>query len=356
MPQRKIGKTWWVDITHNKKRYRKKSPLNSKAGAQAFEATLRKKLAEGAVLEDVERRAEHSQLFETFAWFWFRTHVKVHSKPSTIAKARSVLTHKLIPFFGATQLNKISTLQVEKYKAKIASTGMSNKTINNELSVLNKCLQDAKLWLGLDSVPNVVRLKTRPSSYDFLNEGESSLLLEQLSGVWFEIVYVALKTGLRRGELQGLRWQDVNLEAKTLTVQHSWCSVKYALLSPKGNTTRTIPLADDVVAILRAREQREGIVFSVNGFVFQPVTLGQQLAQACERAGIRKITCHVLRHSYASQLALNGAPIAMIQILLGHTDIKITMRYAHLSQESVNDAVQYMQRPLMVANRVEEAA
>lgn len=356
MPQRKIGKAWWVDITHDKKRYRKKSPHNSKAGAQAFEATLRKKLAEGATLEDSKKREKQTQPFEVFAWFWFRTHVQVHNKPSMIAKVRSILSNKLIPFFGSTALDRITTLHVERYKAKIAATGVSNKTINNELSVLSKCLRDAKQWLDLDSIPNIVVLKTPPSKYDFLSERECDLLLRQLSGVWFEIVYVALKTGLRRGELQGLRWQDISLDAKTLTVQHSWCSVKYSLLSPKGNKARTIPLAEDVVEILRRREEKEGFVFAVDDFVFQPVTLGQQLSNACEQAGIRKITCHVLRHSYASQLALNGAPIAMIQRLLGHTDIKVTMRYAHLSQESVNEAVQYMQKPLTGEYRIEKAA
>jgi len=356
MPQRKIGKTWWVDITHKRKRYRKKSPLNTKAGAQAFEATLRQKLAEGGVLEETEKREQQAQPFESFAWFWFETHVEVHSKPATIAKTKSTLTRKLIPFFGKKPLNEISILHVEKYKAKIASTGLSNKTINNDLTVLSKCLRDARRWLGLSNIPDIVMLKLPPSKFDFLNEDESNLLLQQLSGVWFEIVYLALKTGLRRGELQGLQWQDVNLEARSLIVRHNWCSVKYALLSPKGNATRTVPLPDDVVEMLRRRQKHEGFVFAVNDFVFQPVTLGQQLAGACQRAGIRKVTCHVLRHSYASQLALRGAPIALIQKLLGHTDIKITMRYAHLSQESINEAVRYMQKPLTGMDSEVEAA
>lgn len=169
----------------------------------------------------------------------------------------------------------------------------------------------------------------------------------KLSGIWFDIVYVALKTGLRRGELQGLRWQDINFENKSLTVRHSWCSVKYALLAPKGNRTRTIPLSHDVVELLRRRKESEGLVFKVNGTVFQPVTLGKQLALACERAGLRKVTLHVLRHSYASHLAMKGVPIAVIQQLLGHTDIKVTMRYAHLSQANLNDVVQHLQHPFV---------
>ncbi len=347
MTQRKIGNTWWVDVTHDKKRYRKKSPDNSKKGAQAYEATLRRKLAEGAPPQDAEKRNRQIQRFETFAWFWFETHVLVHNKPSMIAKTKGILTNKLIPFFGKKPLNQITALHVEQYKAQQAKKGLVNKTINNELCVLGKCLRDAKRWHDLDSIPDIVMLKTPPSDYDFLTEEECGQLLQQLSDVWFEITYVALKTGMRRGELQGLRWQDINFDNKTLTVKHSWCSVTRSLLSPKGNKARTIPLSDDVVTLLQRRKNEDNFVFMVNDTAFQPVTLGKQLSRACMQARLRKVTCHVLRHSYASHLAMKGAPIAVIQKLLGHTDIKITMRYAHLSQASLNDVVQYIQTPFV---------
>lgn len=347
MTQRIIGKSWYADFSYHGVRYRERSPENSKKGAQAYEAVLRRRLAEGKPVREEPEEKKKSQTFETFAWSWFETHVQVHNKPSMIAKAKSTLTNKLIPFFGKKALDKITTLHVNEYKARQAKKGLANKTINNELSILGKCLRDAKRWHDLETIPDIVMLKLPPAHYDFLTEDDCRKLLMKLSGIWFDIVYVALKTGLRRGELQGLRWQDINFENKSLTVRHSWCSVKYALLAPKGNRTRTIPLSHDVVELLRRRKESEGLVFKVNGTVFQPVTLGKQLALACERAGLRKVTLHVLRHSYASHLAMKGVPIAVIQQLLGHTDIKVTMRYAHLSQANLNDVVQHLQHPFV---------
>lgn len=345
MTQRLIGASWWVDITHLSKRYRIKSPDNTKKGAQAFEATLRRRLAEGKSIDTGEvRRAKH-QTFERFAWFWFETHVKVHNKPSSIYKTKGVLTNKLLPFFGRKPLNAITTLDVERFKAKQSKAGLANKTINNELSVLRKCLRDAKKWHDLTTIPDIMPLKLPPSQYQFLTEAEANSLLGHMHGIWFEIVFVALKTGLRRGELQALRWDDINFENQKLTVRHNWCAIAHDLLSPKGNRTRTIPLTCDVVSVLNQRRRSDGFVFAVDEKVFPSGILGEQMAQASALAGLPKVTLHVLRHSFASQLAMKGVSIAVIQRLLGHTDIKVTMRYAHLTEHSLVDAVRHLETP-----------
>ena len=86
-------------------------------------------------------------------------------------------------------------------------------------------------------------------------------------------------------------------------------------------------------------------MFKGKNGVFNGRRLNHEIAQACQRAGLRKITCHILRHSYASHLALKGVHIIVIQKLLGHSDIKVTMRYAHLSKSSVNEAVEVIQTP-----------
>ena len=190
-------------------------------------------------------------------------------------------------------------------------------------------------------------LKLPPTHYRFLREEECARLLAGLSGVWFDIVYVGLKTGLRRGELQGLQWQDIDLDNRLLTVRHSWCSVKHALLSPKGNRFRTIPLTDDVIRLLSKRNPNHEFVFAVDGAVFEPKAMGARLAAASERAGLPKVTLHVLRHSFASQLAMKGVSITIIQSLLGHADIKVTMRYAHLSQASLSEAVKKIEAPYL---------
>jgi hypothetical protein len=75
------------------------------------------------------------------------------------------------------------------------------------------------------------------------------------------------------------------------------------------------------------------------GTYFGDDRLNRKIAKACKEAGIKRVTCHILRHSYASHLAMAGAPLVAIQALLGHSDIQTTMRYAHLSKSALIDAV-----------------
>ena len=341
MAQRKLRNTWWVDFRHDGKRYRKKSPENSKTGARRYEMTLRRQLARGVALEEPQN---HTQPFRQFAELWFKTHVVVNNKPSMVVKTRGILDRQLIPTFGDRALNQITTLQVEHFKSIRAKEGVANKTINSELGVLGKCLRDAKQWFGIEQIAEIKQLKLPPVKFDFLSERECVQLLSELHGVWYDITYVALKTGLRRGELEALRWDDVQLDRGLMTVRHSRCAITNELLPPKSNQVRSVPLATDVIALLKHRRQATGFVFGIEDAMFSGNRLNQNLANACKRAGLRPVTCHVLRHTFASQLAMQGVPIVMVQKLLGHTDIKVTMRYAHLSQESLHEVTTVLER------------
>ena len=344
MTQRKIGKSWWVDITDDHVRYRKKSPDNSKAGAQAYEAHIRRKLAEGVSVPRSLQQRKQSQPFNEFAHFWFKTYVLVNNKPSEIVRKKSVLNKKLIPFFGKIPLNQITTLQVEQYKAQKADEGFVNQSINSQLHVLGKCLRCAQEWLELEKIPKMQILKVPPYENDFLTEEECGMLLAQMHGLWHDITFIALKTGLRIEELRGLRWQDIQWNNRTLTVNHAWCNIAKGLLSPKGNKGRSIPLTSDVHTLLSVRRQETGFVFAdEHGGVFSDYRLNHEIAMACQRAGLRKISCHVLRHTYASHLALKGAPLGVVQRLLGHSNIQITMRYAHLSKSSMRNSMDLLE-------------
>ena len=159
MTQRKLGKSWWVDITHNGVRCRKKSPDNSRAGAQAYEASLRRSLAEGVSIVRSEQKREQEQRYSKFVHFWFETYVLVHNKPSEIAKKKNLLNTKLLPYFGRMPLNEISSLHVELFKAKIAREGCSNCYINNMLRVLCKILRCDEVWNVLENIPKMKNLK-----------------------------------------------------------------------------------------------------------------------------------------------------------------------------------------------------
>ncbi|MBU6414665.1 hypothetical protein KGQ34_00265 [Patescibacteria group bacterium] len=197
MTARKFRNTWWIDFRHEHQRYRRRSPENSKAGAQAYEAVLRHRLARGETLDFAER-----QTFKNFALGWFDTYVKNNNKYSEIKSKEYVLRGHLIPFFGETPIDKINAWQVEQYKSKKMSAGLAHKTVNNHLIVLGKCMRDAQEWIGLTKIPKIKKLKLPLLKNDFLSVPESELLLANSYGVWREIILTALKTGLRLGELR----------------------------------------------------------------------------------------------------------------------------------------------------------
>jgi integrase len=133
--------------------------------------------------------------------------------------SKLVLDKHLIPFLGKTPIDSITSLQIEKYKAQKSNEGLKNKTINNHLTILHKCLRDAKEWLDLEMIPKIKKLKVDPSKTDFLIQEECELLLRNTDGIWYEMILVALKTGIRFGELRALKWSDINWDTRILTVR-----------------------------------------------------------------------------------------------------------------------------------------
>ncbi|MGE5184808.1 MAG: tyrosine-type recombinase/integrase [Acidobacteriota bacterium] len=125
---------------------------------------------------------------------------------------------------------------------------------------------------------------------------------------------------------------------------------------------REIPLGEDVLKALKAHRHLRGkLVFcTMEGEVFSVGEPRYWLAQVCRKAGLREIGWHTLRHTFASHLAMRGAPLKAIQELLGHATIQMTMRYAHLAPEVARDAVRLLDandaRGKTVAKTAEAAA
>ena len=148
MAVRIIKGSWWVDFRAGHTRYRKRSPENSCAGAKDYEATLRQKLARGEFIEVAERATPQDQVFGQFAWQWFDQYVVPNNKPSEQKTKKYILSASLVPFFGKMRLGKITTHDIERYKAHALKENVSRKTINNRLTVFRKCMTTAYDWLA----------------------------------------------------------------------------------------------------------------------------------------------------------------------------------------------------------------
>ena len=348
MAVRKINNSWRIDIRHNHVRYRRKSPENSKLGAQAYEAVLRHKLTRGETLafdKPDEKQKKQEQKFKDFAWTWVEVYTQSEKNKHSekIRKKYALRTH-LVPFFGETQIDKISTYQVVQYKAKKTGEGLSAKTVNNHLTVLSTCLRSAQEWHDLKNLPKMKPLKEDKPGTDFLSQGDSEKLVANSTGMWQDVIFTVLKTGLRRGELKALKWSNINWDTRILTVSHSWCVYKKGLTTPKGRRERHIPLTDELYKRLLQRRKEAGFVFrSEKTQSFSNKMLAREIDKACKKAGIKRVTCHDLRHTFASHLAMAGATLKAIQELLGHVKIETTLRYTHLMPSFLRETVDLLE-------------
>jgi len=336
-----IKKSWWVDFRFNHERIRNKSPENTRAGAQAFEAVLRQKLARGESIDRVTTIGDENQTFETFALRWFNEYVLPNNKYSERRIKKYTLRSSLVPFFGRMPIKDIKSYHVEQFKAQKVKEGLSPKTIKNHLTVLSKCLVCAYDWLDITAKPPAIHWpKCPPPETDYLSPDECALLLSHACGTVRELILIAIRTGMRQGELKGLQWSSIDWDNRVVIVRHSRCDREKALGAPKSNRTRSIPLDREVYEVLRRRKQSTGYVFE-NKYdrPLHHSWLTYYLDKLCEQSGLRRITWHTLRHTFATHLVMKGVPLNTVQELLGHSTIMMTMRYAHVAPSAKRQAI-----------------
>lgn len=321
-------------------RYRKRSPENSRAGALAYESALRQKMARGESIGKAVESQQQVKLFEQFAEQWFEEYVIPNNKHS-VQRTKKYILASLLTFFGKIPITEISSQHIEQFKARLIKKGLANKTINNHLSVLQNCLSTAEEWLKLPVCPPKVKwLKCPPPPTEYLSPEECELLLSNADGVVYDMILMALRTGMRQGEIKGLQWSSINWENRSIVVRHSKDDRMKLLVAPKSNRERHIPLDTHVYDCLYKRKRSTGYVFlDEDGQPFDYHRMERRLTKVCKQAGLRKIGWHKLRHTFASHLAMNSEPLPAIQMLLGHATITTTMRYAHIAPSTLRGAI-----------------
>lgn len=332
-----------MDFRYEYKRYRKRSPDNTRAGAQAFEALLRRRLARGEPMEPQKAppKPPECPTFAVFAREWFETYVKANNKPSEQYNKSTHLNKHLIPFLGKLKLGEITAEHVERFKAAKRKAGLAEKTINLHLGCLAKCLRTALEWGRIDRIPEIKKLKTQTPEMDFLSPQDSDRLLayaHKYEPLWHPMILTALRTGMRRGELIGLQWDDVDLKRRKITVRRSM--INGVMSSTKNYRTRYSPMTPEVYETLSRLTSKRGFVFkSETGGAISSSAAHRNLKGICEAAGLRPIQWHAFRHTFASQLATSGLPLNVLKDLMGHSDIQMTMRYSHFSPSLYDGAV-----------------
>jgi integrase len=339
MSARKIKTSWWADFRFNGERYRKRSPDNSKAGALAYEAMLRNEVAKHGSLDHLLKKPEKKLRFAAFANKWLELYVDVNNKPSEQYTKRRVLEADILPIFGKKSLEEIASIDIEDYKRQKLAKGLSPKTINNSLTILRKCLVTAIEWEELTNLPKIKLLKTATPKVTYLLPDEVQRLLNApCPQPWKNMIHVAVRTGLRFSELIALGWEDVDLSKRMICVRRA--CVRGITGTPKNGRTRYVPLTQDAVEMLRQAQRNGKQVFAPVDDRKLNYSMGRwALRGACEAIGLRVVSWHALRHTFASHLVSKGASLKAVQELLGHSTIHMTLRYSHLNQENLRETI-----------------
>jgi integrase len=287
-------------------------------------------------------------------------HMRGQLAPSAHGRYTAIVELHIKPRLGAVLLQKLQPahiIDVEAFwleRGRIRPPGrpLSAKTVVNHHIVLHKALHDAvRVFRVLRSNPadSVTPPRWEKRTVARLTLDEALRLIDALEAHPYGwAIYTLLYTGLRAGELIGLRWrEDVDLVRRQISVQQQWDQYARRFRDTKSHrATRPVSLDTDVVAVLHRQKVRQaewhlaaGIVWTDSGLVFTDET-GQHLthgkiAYALETvlkvAGLPRMTPHGLRHAHASLMVASGAPAKVIQERLGHATFAFTMdTYGHL--------------------------
>lgn len=327
------GKKWYIDYYVKGRRKRKMVGPSKKLACDVLK-DVQVKIAKGEYLGVYE---EKKILFEDYAKEYL-DYSKANKSPTSYLRDTVSLNPNLIPAFKDIYLFEITPPKIEKYKA-----GRLQKvepgTVNREVACLRHMFNKAIEWGYVKNNPvrGVKKLKEPPGRIRYLEGKEIGALLDAMdkltrgSGSYLKpIVVMALHTGMRKEKILGLKWKDVALEHRKITIHRS-----------KNNEPQIIPINNTLYEALEKLPKRpdSDYVFSNgNGKPFGNVR--RSFDGALEKAGITDFVFHDLRHTFASHLVMSGCNLRTVQQLMGHKDITMTMRYSHLSQAHLEEAVQ----------------
>lgn len=307
---------------------------------------------------------------------WLEEYKKPTVKPKTYESYEVLVRKHIKPSIGSILLKDLRAEQVQKLyneKAKEYSPRQAEVIHVVLHSALEQAIKNDLI------IKNVTNATTRPKKAKkeprVLTPEEQESLIKAMKGDRLEAAFIlALFTGLRRGEILGLKWKDINFKDKTLRVMRTLCRVKdydtsdvaksktkLEFNTPKTDKSkRIVPLLDGVIAALKAHKKKQAaeklrlgegyrdqdLVFCNEfGDPLDPRRLKESLDAIVEKAGLKKVNIHALRHTFATRGLENGIELKVMQELLGHSTITMTADiYSHVLPEKKREAINKLQK------------
>jgi len=291
---------------------------------------------------------------------WLSGYARTACSPRTVDSYESIVETHLIPAFGHIQLRQLQPQAIQAYYGK-ACEKLSGRSVHHHHRILSQSLKYAVRQgiLGRNPAELVTAPSIRKKAMRTLTPGEVEVLLENASSnQFYPVYYTAISSGLRQGELLGLRWRDLDLDLMSISVSQTLykrrgvCTFK----EPKtSGSSRRVAMTPKLALFLKEyRAEREvlflelGKVLSLDDLVFSnlegksldPSVVTHNFARIVRHIGLGGVRFHDLRHTFASLMLMRGAKPKVISEALGHASVAFTMdTYSHIIEGMQEDAM-----------------
>jgi integrase len=338
---------WYVDIRGYGVKRQKIKLSSWKKVAQEIADEIEAKIVRQEWLGTVNSKTT----FKEFSQKYLSTYASTSLRPPSYNRYQDIVNRILLPFFGEKKLSEIRPEDVEAFRAERLKK-VSPSTVNREFTRLRSIFYKAVQWGYLRHYPfkSIKEFNEPPGKVRFITPEEFEKLLwacdpnsllenpnnwgrtfsKLLCAFLKPAVLLAFHTGMRMGEILKLKWKDIDLKNRIISVE-----------TTKNNERRTIPINKTL------HESLKSLLVHLGTDNLFPNISSQQLSnaftRACKRAGIKDFRFHDLRHSFASYLTMGQQNLRTVQTLLGHKDLRMTMRYSHLSDQTLKEAVSLLE-------------
>jgi len=290
-------------------------------------------------------------------------HVRTTCSIRTLDAIESIAKHHLIPALGHIPLKQLTPQAIQAYYGK-ACEKLSSRSVHYHHRILKQALKYGirQGYLGRNPCELVDPPKPRPKPMRTLTPEELEALLEVASdNQFYPVIYTAVSTGLRQAELLGLRWRDIDLDLRSISVsqvlykRRGVCEFKEPKTAHSRRRVRMTRKLADYLREYKAEKESlslhlvrlpklDDLVFSnVEGKPIDPGVLTHNFHRIAKRAGLENVRFHDLRHSFASFMLLRGVPAKLISEALGHSSVAFTMDvYSHIIEGMRSDTMELL--------------
>ncbi|MBC8489126.1 MAG: site-specific integrase [Bacteroidetes bacterium] len=314
----KRGNIWWIRYSYKGKILRETSSSENKTVAKQLLSVRKAEVAQGKLKI---KSKDNQILFSDYSLEFLRW-ARIHRKTKTFLRYRASI-NQLTPYFKNQKLIDITKKDMENYKVERIKEA-TGSTINRDLACLKKMFNNA-IADGITDINPVIGVeffKEPKRSVEFLSEEEGKRLIKACDTEAMKtFVILGLHTGMRYNEMLSLKWEDVNLDDKLITLKDT-----------KNNKEESIPLNKAAWGRLKSLKQKSEYVISKDdGDRYRDIRKSWQ--RVIKKAGLNNITPHILRHTFATTLVREGADLNAVKELGRWSELKLVERYSHVSKD-----------------------